>query len=63
MRRNIKAKLGELHVTAASSTIIADIFGKSDGTAFCEGLADAPSEAVFYSQLETMEKKWNELEQ
>ena len=63
MRRNIKAKLNELNVSSASKSIIlVDIFGKNDGTNFQEGLVDAASEGLFYSQLESVEKKWNELE-
>lgn len=50
MRRNLKTKLNELHITSASSsTILADIFGKVDGTTFQEGLVDASSEESFYS--------------
>lgn len=64
MRRNLKSKLNEYHVTSTSSSIImADIFGKNDGTNFHEGLVDAPNEKAFFTQLENMKKKWNELEQ
>ena len=64
MRRNIKTKLNELRITSASSSIIlADIFGNIDGTNFQEGLVDASNELKFFSQLEGMETKWNELEQ
>lgn len=64
MRRNLKSKLSEYNVSSSSSIIImADIFGKNDGTNFCEGLVDASNESTFFLQLENMEKKWNELEQ
>ena len=42
--------------------IVEDIFGKSDGTTFHEGLVDASSTGQFFSQLEGMEDKWNNLE-
>ena len=58
MHRNIKSKLHELNVSNESSlAIVEDIFGKSDGTTFHEGLVDA-----FFTQLEGMEDKWNNLE-
>ena len=63
MRRNIKSKLNDLHVSTASSFIIMeDIFGKSDSTTFQEGLVDAPDAEQFFVQLESIEDKWNELE-
>ena len=63
MCRNIKAKLREFFMTSASSTVIvADIFGKRDGTNFLEGLVDASSVADFFSQLQGMEKKCNDIE-
>ena len=64
MRRNLKSKLSEYHVTSMSSLIIlADIFGKNDGTNFHEGLVDASNEGEFFVELESMEKKWNEMEE
>lgn len=63
MLRNLKSKLTECHVSSSSSmAIIADIFGRSDGTSFREGLVDASNESTFFTQLESMEKKWNKLE-
>ena len=63
MCRNIKNKLNDLNVSTASSFIIMEhIFGKSDGTAFQEGLVDAPDAEQFFVQLESTEDKWNELE-
>ena len=54
MRINIKAKLADLSFTSTSSLVLADIFGKSDGTNF---------EGVFFAQLEgIMKNKWNNLE-
>ena len=50
MRRNIKSKLHELNVSTGSSlAIVEDIFGKSDGTTFREGLVDASSTGQFFS--------------
>ena len=63
MRRNIKSKLHELNVSTGSSlAVVEDIFGKSDGTTFHEGLVDASNTGQFFSQLEGMEDKWNNLE-
>lgn len=63
MRRNLKSKLSECRVSSKScSIIIADIFGKNDGTNFHEGLVDASSETAFFGQLDSMQTKWNELE-
>ena len=64
MRRNIKSKLSDLNITPTSSAVIlSDLFGKSDGTNFEEGLVDAEDESSFFSYLTEMEVKWKQLEQ
>ena len=60
LRQNIKDKLNAIGMHGACMKhILADIFGAQIGSHFKYGLVDATSKEVFYSQLNSLEGKWN----
>ena len=59
VRRNLKEKLVECNVPVdLSQRILDDVFGKTLGSVFVEGIVDASSDQDFQNKLEDMTQSW-----
>ena len=63
VRRNIKDKLNECHISAnVAKVVLDDIFGQHLGATFNEGLVDSSDSDDFRCKLESLLSKWHNLE-
>eukprot|EP00111_Clytia_hemisphaerica_P021678 TCONS_00063739-protein len=61
-RKNVEQKLTDFGLSSCKSTIVEDIFGKTEGTHRYDGLVHATDKDTFDALVESLKDKWDNLE-